>query len=299
MYVFCLLAWGLNFIAIRLQGHAVPVEWSLVYRLAIGAVLFCCLIAWMQPKSRLKRHDISSVLAFGFFNFAASYLALYHATKLISAPLVTLIFSMKTISTPIFLRIFLKQRLHKALLIGGLIGVAGVGVLIYPMLSQGASASALPGMFYAVSGTLLTSMGDVYSARNAKNEVNPVQANALGLCFASALVALYAYSQGLTPTFAHTPSYIGALLYLTVIATCAAWLFYLQLVARLGAAQSGYMVAFFPVIGGVASVLIGESTLTAHLVFSCILTCTGALVALSGGSSGSRKMATQPDQLSR
>lgn len=45
MYAFCLLAWGLNFIAIKIQGHSVALELSLLYRLAATALVFL-LLTW-------------------------------------------------------------------------------------------------------------------------------------------------------------------------------------------------------------------------------------------------------------
>lgn len=75
-------------------------------------------------------------------------------------------------------------------------------------------------------------------------------------------------------------TYLSALLYLTVIASFLAWLFYLKLVERIGGAKSGYMVALFPVIGGIASVLIGESTVSIYLIVGCLSSCTGAAIAL-------------------
>ena len=75
-------------------------------------------------------------------------------------------------------------------------------------------------------------------------------------------------------------TYLSALMYLTVIASFLAWLFYLKLVERIGGAKSGYMVALFPLIGGMASVLIGESTLSLPLVIGCLFSCIGASIAL-------------------
>lgn len=40
MDVFCLLAWGLNFIAIKVQGHTVALALSLLYCLAATALVF-------------------------------------------------------------------------------------------------------------------------------------------------------------------------------------------------------------------------------------------------------------------
>ncbi|MDR6999727.1 drug/metabolite transporter (DMT)-like permease [Neobacillus niacini] len=77
-----------------------------------------------------------------------------------------------------------------------------------------------------------------------------------------------------------TVTYLSALLYLTLIASFMAWLFYLKLVEKIGGAKSGYMVALFPVIGGFSSVLIGESTPSIYLVVGCLSSCIGAAMAL-------------------
>lgn len=64
-----------------------------------------------------------------------------------SAAIVTLIFSLKVIFTPIALRIFLKKKLHFRILTGGLLGVLGVCLLLYPTLSNFQGISDLKGHF--------------------------------------------------------------------------------------------------------------------------------------------------------
>lgn len=55
MYLVCLLAWGLNFIAVKIQGHVVPLELSLLYRLAFTSVVFIMLTAWLKPGGHTRR----------------------------------------------------------------------------------------------------------------------------------------------------------------------------------------------------------------------------------------------------
>ena len=66
------------------------------------------------------------------------------------------------------------------------------------------------------------------------------------------------------------------------MASCIAWLFYLRLVERIGAAASSYMVALFPAVGGIGSVIIGESAPTIYLIAGCLVSCVGATIALGG-----------------
>ncbi|MGG0792039.1 DMT family transporter [Peribacillus simplex] len=286
MYIFCLIVWGLNFIAVKIQGTPVSLELSLTYRLVMTAFLFLVLVWFLKPKGRPRRKDIPFITVFGVCNFALSYLCLYYATNLSSAAIVTLIFSLKVILTPIALRVFLKEKLHSRVLLGGILGVFGVCVIIYPTLNNFQGLTDLKGVMIALLGTILTAIGDASSARNAKLKVDPIYANAIGFTVGSVLMGTIVLFQGQKIILPTTVTYLSALLYLTLIASFMAWLFYLKLVEKIGGAKSGYMVALFPAIGGVASVLIGESTLSVFLVVGCLSSCIGAAIALGFGIRG-------------
>ncbi len=232
MYIFCLIVWGLNFIAVKIQGTPVSLELSLTYRLVMTALLFFILAWFLKPQGKPQQRDVPFIIVFGVCNFAFSYLALYYATIWSSAAIVTLIFSLKVILTPIALRIFLKEPLHRRVLIGGILGVIGVGVLIYPALHN----IELKGVLIAFVGTVLTAIGDASSARNAKHQINPVYANAIGFALGSAVMCAIVWLQGQTVVIPKSFTYLSALLYLTLIASFLAWLFYLKLVERIGGA---------------------------------------------------------------
>ncbi|PFN83927.1 EamA family transporter [Bacillus sp. AFS076308] len=280
MYIFCLMVWGLNFIAVKIQGTPVSLELSLSYRLVMTAFLFLVLVWFLKPNGRPRTKDFPFIIVFGVCNFALSYLCLYYATILSSAAIVTLIFSLKVILTPIALRVFLKEKLYFRVLIGGILGVFGVCVLIYPNLNDFQGLTDLKGIMIALLGTILTAVGDASSARNANRKINPIYANAIGFTIAGVLMGVIVLFQGNKIILPTTVTYLSALLYLTLIASFMAWLFYLKLVEKIGGAKSGYMVALFPVIGGVASVLIGESTPSIYLVIGCLSSCIGAAIAL-------------------
>lgn len=280
MYAFCLLVWGLNFIAVKIQGTPVSLEVSLCYRLIGAAAMFLIFAALTRPAGRPSRADAGALVTFGVCNFALSYLLLYYATTYVSAALVTLLFSLKTVLTPVALRTFLGEPLRARILWGGLIGIIGVLVLAWPMLTNGARTNDIYGFLLGLFGTLLAALGDVSSARNARRGVDPVYANAAGFAIAALLLLTVCAVQRQRFQFPTSTNYLAALVYLTVIASFAAWMFYLKLVEQIGAAASGYMVAAFPAVGGVASLAIGESQPTVHLFAGCLLCCAGAATAL-------------------
>lgn len=280
MYLFCLFVWGLNFIVVKIQGTIVSLEISLLYRLSITAILFFILSCFIKPKRKLKKKDTLFIVLFGVCNFALSYLCLYYATIMSSAAVVTLIYSLKVILTPIALRIFLKEMLPSSVFVGGVLGVLGVCIFIYPTLSEMQGISAVKGIFIAFLGTILTSIGDVCSARNAMKKVDPIYANTIGFAAGSFLIGSIAFANGKEIIFPITIPYLSALIYLIFIASFLAWFFYLKLVEEIGGAKSGYMVALFPAIGGIASLVIGETELSIYFLFGSILSCMGALIAL-------------------
>lgn len=284
MYIFCLIVWGLNFIAVKIQGTPVSLELSLTYRLVVTAILFLILVWFLRPNGRPTRKDVPFIVIFGICNFALSYLCLYYGTIWSSAAIVTLIFSLKVILTPIALRIFLKEKLHSRILTGGILGVLGVCILIYPTLNNSHTLNDMKGILIAFLGTVLTAVGDASSARNARQRINPIYANAIGFSVGSLFMGATVLIQGEQITLPTSVSYLSALLYLTLIASFAAWLFYLKLVEKIGGSQSGYMVAMFPAIGGIASVLIGESAPSLYLFAGCLFSCLGAAIALGFGT---------------
>lgn len=281
MYTFCLLVWGLNFIAIKLQGNPVSLELSLTYRLGFTTVLFFVLYLFTRSKNRLSIRDVPYLFVFGICNFAFSYLLLYYATGLSSAAIVTLIFSLKVILTPISIWMFLGEKVERRTIIGGVFGVLGVLILIYPnLVSLQDHSNLLKGIVLALLGTIFTAIGDACSARNAAKGIDPILANVFGFMFGTLILISIVLYQGQNFYVPKSASYIAALAYLTLFASFFAWLFYLKLVKLIGASKSGYMVALFPAIGGLASLFIGESQLSFSFVIGCVFSCLGAAIAL-------------------
>ena len=81
-----MLIWGLNFIAVKIQGTDNPLEVSLLYRSAIAFVLFFGLYWWkIRPKRQaLAPKLFGTVMGFGLCSFALSYLLLYYSTLYLS-----------------------------------------------------------------------------------------------------------------------------------------------------------------------------------------------------------------------
>lgn len=279
MYLFCMFIWGLNFIAVKIQGNSVSLEVALLYRSIIALLLFLALLSLIYKKIDLKNINFLTVVSFGLCNFTISYLLLYYGTFYSSAAIVTLIFSMKAIITPVFISVVFRTQVSKRIYFGGILGLLSVFIIIYPDLHKLPSSFYI-GVLFALLGTVVTSIGDVLSAYNSQKKTNPVIANVIGMSGAVIFLIVYTYINGDSYSIPTEINFWFGLIYLAVFASFLAWLFYLKLISNIGASESGYMVAMFPVIGGAASVFMGESQLNMNLLIGIVLACIGAYLAL-------------------
>ncbi|MGE7838870.1 DMT family transporter [Viridibacillus arvi] len=280
MYIACMLIWGLNFIAVKIQGTEAPLEASLLYRSIIAFVLFYILLKIKKIKILKANVNFLTVIGFGVCNFAISYLLLYYGTIYSTAALVTLIFSLKAIITPIFLSIVFKTKLERKIYLGGSLGLLSVIIILYPDIHT-ISSNFILGIILAFVGTVITSVGDTLSYYNNKKQIEPITANTIGMFSAIILIILITLVSGKDISLPSSSNYWIGLLYLAILASFVAWLFYLYLIKNVGAAESSYMVAMFPAIGGFASVMMGESTLSINLIIGIILAMLGAYIALA------------------
>ncbi|HHW9837387.1 TPA: DMT family transporter [Staphylococcus aureus] len=279
MYLFCMFIWGLNFIAVKIQGDSLPLEVALLYRSLIAFSLFGVMFIFIFKKLKLNNTNWFTIIGFGLCNFTISYLLLYYGTFYSSAAIVTLIFSMKAILTPIFISMVFKRKISNRIYIGGGLGVVSVVVILYPDLNS-LTNEFIIGVAFALLGTIITSIGDVLSLYNSESKVHPVLSNTIGMLSAVIFLLIYTSFKGYRYSFPLELNFWFGVLYLSILASFLAWFFYLKLINNIGAAESGYMVAMFPAIGGIASVIMGETHLSINLVVGIILACMGAYLAL-------------------
>lgn len=271
--------WGLNFIAVKIQGDSLPLEVALLYRSLIAFSLFGVMFIFILKKLKLNNTNWFTIIGFGLCNFTISYLLLYYGTFYSSAAIVTLIFSMKAILTPIFISMVFKRKISNRIYIGGGLGVVSVVVILYPDLNS-LTNEFIIGVAFALLGAIITSIGDVLSLYNSESKVHPVLSNTIGMLSAVIFLLIYTSFNGYRYSFPLELNFWFSLLYLSILASFLAWFFYLKLINNIGAAESGYMVAMFPAIGGIASVIMGETHLSINLVVGIILACMGAYLAL-------------------
>ena len=249
LYLATVLIWGSTWFAIKFQLGTVEPEVSLVYRFALASaiLLLFCLITKRKLLFNLGQHVF--IAAQGLFLFSTNYLIFYWATGLLTSGIVALLFSTVILMNIVNAAIFLRQPVYPRVVIGALIGIAGIAAIFWSEVSSvEQSSDSWRGLWMCLIATYSASIGNILSARNQLKAIPVVQTNAWGMGYGSLIMVAYALFGGVEFNYEATMSYSLSLLYLSVFGSIFAFGSYLTLIGRIGADKTAYAAVLFPVI---------------------------------------------------
>ncbi len=282
LYAITVLVWGSTWLAIEFQLGVVAPEVSLVYRYAGASLL---LFAWSRARRlnlafRLRDHGRFFLL--GLLLFGLNYILTYRAQIYISSALTAIVFTSIVWLNIVNARLFFGIRAGRRVIIGAMLGVAGIVALFAPQVSElTMSDTFLFGSTLAMVGALIASLGNMVAQAAQKNGLPIVQSNAWGMLYGTAITALIAIVRGNEFVFDWSPLYVGSLLYLTVFGSIVAFGAYLTLLGRIGAHKAGYVMVMFPVVALVLSAIFEDLEIDATVVIGTLLVLAGNVFVMN------------------
>jgi len=248
-YCFTVLIWGSTWIGIKMQLGLVEPVVSVTYRFALAALI---LLVWCRLRGLNMRYDLhqhgfmflQGILLFGF-NYLLFYVAELHVTSGLAAIIFSTILLMNVVNGAIFLR----SPVNGGVLIGGVIGLAGI-IMVFRSEITGFSLenSSFFGILCCIFATLLASLGNITSARNQRQKMPIIQTNAYGMGYGALAMCIVALLTGKQFTFDPSFVYIGSLFYLALFGSVIAFGCYLHLVGSIGADRAAYATLLFPLV---------------------------------------------------
>ncbi len=276
LYILAVLIWGSTWFAIEFQLGVVEPEVSIVYRYAAATVL---LFAWIAIRGQrlifpLRQHIWFALL--GVLLFGINYIFAYRSQIYITSALAAIMFS-TTVWLNIFnARIFFGARTESHVLIGALLGVAGIVLLFAPQVGElNLEDGVLFGMMLAFFGALSASFGNMASQAAHHRELPVVPANAWGMAYGTVFSLIVALVSGHPFNFDPSPGYVISLLYLALFGSIVAFWAYLTLLGRIGAQKAGYAMVMFPMVALVLSFLFEGLEVTPTLILGVLLVLAG------------------------
>jgi drug/metabolite transporter (DMT)-like permease len=195
---------------------------------------------------------------------------------------VAIVFAMLILCNVVLGAIFLRNPIRPRVVLGGLIGVAGLALVFGPELSGFAEGENWRlGLVLSIAAVLSASIGNILSARNQRRGLPVVQTNAIGMAYGAAVTLVVAVLRGVPFTFDPAPSYILSLLYLAVFGSVIAFGTYLTLIGRLGVDRAAYIGVVFPLVAIVLSMAFEGLSLGIPGLLGVILVAAGNVLVLN------------------
>ncbi len=258
LYFVVLLAWGSSWFAISFQLGDVAPQVSIVWRFLMASfILFIwCYLRGLRLSFPWRNH--TSWLLLGFFLFCINYICAYFGTFYLASGLICLIFSTLTLFTVFNGFIFFKKPIRLPILIGAVIGIAGLSIIFSNEISNTdwtLESGVVKGFLWMILATFFASIGMLLSGQFQARKMPLVQSNAFSMLYGSIILILYISLSDVRFTFDSSSSYVLSLIYLAIVASVIGFGVYLKLVGNIGADKASYVNIFTPTIALLLSTL--------------------------------------------
>ena len=258
LYFVVLLAWGSSWFAISFQLGDVAPQVSIVWRFLLASII---LFAWCYLrglKLSFPWRDHLSWILLGFFLFCVNYICAYFGTFYLASGLIGLIFSTLTLFTVFNGFVFFKKPIRLPILIGAVVGIAGLSVIFSNEISStdwSLESGVVKGFLWMLLATFFASIGMLLSGQFQARKMPLVQSNAFSMLYGSLILVFYITMSDVSFSFNTSYSYVISLVYLALIASVIGFGVYLKLVGNIGADKASYVNIFTPTIALLLSTL--------------------------------------------
>ncbi|MDC0471179.1 DMT family transporter [Candidatus Pseudothioglobus singularis] len=258
LYFVVLLAWGSSWFAISFQLGDVAPQVSIVWRFLLASIILFIWCYFRGLKLSFPWRDHLSWILLGFFLFCVNYICAYFGTFYLASGLICLIFSTLTLFTVFNGFVFFKKPIRLPILIGAVVGIAGLSVIFSNEISStdwSLESGVVKGFLWMLLATFFASIGMLLSGQFQARKMPLVQSNAFSMLYGSLILVFYIAVSDVSFSFNTSYSYIISLVYLALIASVIGFGFYLKLVGNIGADKASYVNIFTPTIALLLSTL--------------------------------------------
>ena len=241
--------WGSTWLAIKFQLGRVAPEASVFYRFLLGSLFIFayCRVRRMPLRYTARQHLWLALM--GILMFSVSYICVYYAERHVVSGLVAVGYSASPLLGLAGMRIFFATPITRRILVGSLLGIAGIALVFWPEFSHLKSdGDTALGAFYTVLAVLFSALGSIVAQRNQEDHLPLWQSMAWGMLYGSLFSLAVTLALGKDLDFEPTPAYVLSLLYLTILGSIVAFGAYLTLLKRVGAARAGYIGVMVPIV---------------------------------------------------
>ncbi len=277
----CALIWGTTWYAITLQLGPVAPTVSIVWRFGLAALaLFVFCLVTRRPIG-LNRPQHLAALGQGAFVFAISYGFVYASEERVPSAVVAVIFAGLAFINLVLFRVIAGQKASRLAWGGAALGLVGVAVLSgSEILGSEMTGAAGLGVGMAALAVLSSAVGNYFAWKGQIAGAAVMPATAWAMAYGTAMLAIFGLTQGVEWTIEPTVSYIGSLLYLSLLGSVVAFVIYFSIARSRGYALASYISALTPPIAMLVSVLFEGASFGLTALFGLALVLAGQVLLI-------------------
>jgi drug/metabolite transporter (DMT)-like permease len=277
--------WGSTFLAIRVGVREVPPLLLAAMRFFVaGLVLYLWMRARGERSPSLREWRAAAILGVVIFLFDYGLL-FWSETRVpsgIAAVMLATIPAMMALCEIIFLR---TQRLTARLVVGLIVGLAGVGVLMMPSLTLGGAPVDKLGAVALIFASASWSVASVLSRKAPLPESKVMSSGAQMLCGGVALAlaaAAFGEFRGFHVTSVSRETWI-ALAYLTVAGSIVGFTAYVWLLHHESPTKVGTYAYVNPIVAVFVGYFFGGEALSTRTIVGTVCVLVGVLIITTLG----------------
>ena len=277
-----LFCWSPTWYIIKFQlGYVDPLV-SVFYRFLAAAIIIFIYLLIKKKNLKFSLNHHVWFLLFGIFLYSLNYVFFYLSNTYLISAFPAIVFSTVVIMNILGETFYFKKKPSFKTLIGATIGMLGIIIIFNnEIFNFSLSNGTHIGLFLAFLGTFCASTGNMIYQRNLNNNFPLIETIAYAMLYGSLLTLLITQIKNTQLLFEYTFSYIASLVYLSIVGSIFAFIFYLKLLERVGAGRAGYVGVVMPVLALLISTLFENLEWQIDLIVGLPILIIGAVLVIN------------------
>ena len=277
-----LFCWSPTWYIIKFQlGYVDPLV-SVFYRFLAAAIIIFIYLLIKKKNLKFSLNHHVWFLLFGIFLYSLNYVFFYLSNTYLISAFPAIVFSTVVIMNILGETFYFKKKPSFKTLIGATIGMLGIVIIFNnEIFNFSLSNGTHIGLFLAFLGTFCASTGNMIYQRNLNNNFPLIETIAYAMLYGSLVTLLITQIKGTELLFEYTFNYIASLVYLSIVGSIFAFIFYLKLLERVGAGRAGYVGVVMPVLALLISTFFENLEWQIDLIVGLPILIIGAVLVIN------------------
>ena len=277
-----LFCWSPTWYIIKFQlGYVDPLV-SVFYRFLAAAIIIFIYLLIKKKNLKFSLNHHVWFLLFGICLYSLNYVFFYLSNTYLISAFPAIVFSTVVIMNILGETFYFKKKPSFKTLIGATIGMLGIVIIFNnEIFNFSLSNGTHIGLFLAFLGTFCASTGNMIYQRNLNNNFPLIETIAYAMLYGSLVTLLITQIKGTELLFEYTFNYITSLVYLSIVGSIFAFIFYLKLLERVGAGRAGYVGVVMPVLALLISTFFENLEWQIDLIVGLPILIIGAVLVIN------------------